>query len=43
MSVKIGIMILRKKLGFGVGEMNIIHVGGIFARTEYLATGDPLT
>ncbi|KAM3140572.1 hypothetical protein pb186bvf_007384 [Paramecium bursaria] len=43
LSVKIGIMILRQKLGFGVGEMNIIHVGGIFARTEYLATGDPLT
>lgn len=29
-------------VGFGVGELNIIHVGGIFARTEYLATGDPL-
>ncbi|CAD8074136.1 unnamed protein product [Paramecium sonneborni] len=33
---------LSVKIGFGVGEMNIIHVGGVFNRMEYLATGDPL-
>ncbi len=29
-------------IGFGIGDFNIIHVGGVFSRTEYLATGDPL-
>ncbi|CAD8172324.1 unnamed protein product [Paramecium pentaurelia] len=33
---------LSVKIGFGVGEMSIIHVGGVFNRIEYLATGDPL-
>jgi hypothetical protein len=34
---------LSVKVGFGVGKIDIIYVGGIFNRREYLATGDPLT
>jgi len=34
---------LSVKIGFGFGDINIIHVGGVFGRTEYIATGDPLT
>lgn len=33
---------LSVKIGFGVGDINIIYVGGVFDRSEYLATGDPL-
>eukprot|EP01017_Pseudomicrothorax_dubius_P008187 TRINITY_DN12666_c0_g1_i1.p1 TRINITY_DN12666_c0_g1~~TRINITY_DN12666_c0_g1_i1.p1 ORF type:complete len:421 (+),score=64.82 TRINITY_DN12666_c0_g1_i1:2-1264(+) len=33
---------LRVKIGFGVGEVTILHVGGVFNRAEYLAAGDPL-
>ena len=31
------------KIGFGIGDLNIIYVGGIFGRAEYLLAGDPLT
>ncbi len=34
---------LSVKIGFGVGKIEIIYVGGIFDRCEYIATGDPLT
>lgn len=34
---------LSVKIGFGVGDINIIYVGGVFGRSEYLATGEPLT
>lgn len=34
---------LSVKIGFGVGDINIIYVGGVFGRSEYLATGPPLT
>lgn len=34
---------LSVKIGFGIGDINIIYVGGVFGRSEYLATGDPLT
>jgi adenylate cyclase 10 len=33
---------LSVKIGFGVGDINIIYVGGVFGRSEYLATGEPL-
>ena len=28
---------------FGVGKVNIIYIGGIFDRCEYIAVGQPLT
>jgi adenylate cyclase 10 len=34
---------LNVKVGVGVGEISILHVGGIKGRMEYLATGSPLT
>jgi len=34
---------LSVKIGFGVGQVTILHVGGVFSRAEYLAAGDPLT
>ena len=34
---------LSVKIGFGIGDISIIYVGGVFGRSEYLATGDPLT
>ena len=33
---------LNVKIGVGVGEITILHVGGVFGRMEYLATGAPL-
>lgn len=33
---------LSVKIGFGVGQVTILHVGGVFSRAEYLAAGDPL-
>jgi class 3 adenylate cyclase len=33
---------LSVKIGFGVGDVTILHVGGVFKRAEYLAAGDPL-
>lgn len=33
---------LSVKIGFGVGDISIIYVGGVFNRSEYLATGQPL-
>jgi len=27
---------------FIIGNVSILHVGGVFGRMEYLATGDPL-
>lgn len=30
------------KLGVGVGELSILHVGGVYDRIEYLAAGEPL-
>jgi adenylate cyclase 10 len=33
---------LSVKIGFGYGKINIIYVGGVFGRAEYLATGEPL-
>jgi adenylate cyclase 10 len=34
---------LSVKIGFGVGEISIVYLGGVFNRSEYLATGAPLT
>ena len=33
---------LSMKVGVGVGEISILHVGGVFDRMEYIATGHPL-
>jgi class 3 adenylate cyclase len=33
---------LSIKIGVGVGEVAILHVGGVFGRMEYVATGAPL-
>ena len=33
---------LSVKIGFGIGEVTILHVGGVFSRAEYLAAGEPL-
>ena len=33
---------LSMKVGVGVGEISILHVGGVFDRMEYIATGNPL-
>lgn len=33
---------LSVKIGFGIGDINIIYVGGVYNRSEYLATGEPL-
>ena len=33
---------LNVKIGFGVGQVTILHVGGVFSREEYFAAGDPL-
>lgn len=33
---------LNIKVGVGQGKLSILHVGGVFGRLEYLATGDPL-
>ena len=33
---------LSVKIGFGIGDINIIYVGGVFNRSEFLATGEPL-
>ena len=30
------------KVGVGVGDVSILHVGGVFSRLEYVAVGDPL-
>lgn len=30
---------LSVKIGFGVGDINILYVGGVFNRNEFLATG----
>lgn len=30
----------RIKLGLGVGTVNVMHVGGVFGRLEFLCTGD---
>lgn len=34
---------LSVKIGFGIGDVTIMHVGGVFQRAEYLPAGDPLT
>ena len=39
----VGDIKLSVKIGFGVGQVTILHVGGVFSRAEYLAAGDPLT
>jgi class 3 adenylate cyclase len=33
---------LSVKIGLGVGELTILHIGGVYNRLEYLAIGDPL-
>lgn len=33
---------LSVKIGFGIGDVTILHVGGKFGRAEYLAAGEPL-
>jgi class 3 adenylate cyclase/GNAT superfamily N-acetyltransferase len=33
---------LNVKIGVGVGLISILHVGGVFGRMEYIATGQPL-
>ena len=30
------------KLGVGAGAVNLVHIGGVFGRLEYLVTGDAL-
>jgi class 3 adenylate cyclase len=32
---------LNVKVGVGVGHINILHVGGVFDRIEYMVTGQP--
>lgn len=34
---------LNVKIGFGVGKVKIIHVGGVLGRAEYLPVGEPLS
>jgi adenylate cyclase 10 len=34
---------LSVKIGFGVGEISVIYVGGVLRRCEYLPAGLPLT
>ena len=34
---------LSVKIGFGVGVVKIIHVGGVLGRSEYLPVGKPLS
>ena len=34
---------LSVKIGFGIGQVTIAHVGGVFQRAEYLPAGSPLT
>jgi class 3 adenylate cyclase len=33
---------LNVKVGVGVGAISILHIGGVFGRLEYIATGQPL-
>jgi len=33
---------LSVKIGIGVGSVSVLHVGGVYGRTEYLAVGEPL-
>lgn len=33
---------LSVKLGIGMGRVSILHVGGVYKRLEYLASGPPL-
>lgn len=33
---------LSVKVGIGFGDIMLLHMGGVFARFEYLAVGDPL-
>ena len=33
---------LSVKIGIGVGSLSVLHVGGVYGRTEYLAVGEPL-
>lgn len=35
--------LLSVKIGFGIGEVSILYVGGVNKISEFLATGDPLT
>lgn len=35
-------VILSVKIGIGVGDVTILHVGGVLQQLEYVATGDPL-
>jgi adenylate cyclase 10 len=30
------------KIGFGIGEIHIMYVGGVFNRCEFLAFGDAI-
>jgi len=38
----IGNISLSVKMGFGVGKVDIIYVGGVFDRCEYVPVGNPL-
>ena len=33
---------LSVKLGVGMGDVSVLHIGGVDGRMEYLAVGDPL-
>ena len=33
---------LSVKVGIGVGQISILHMGGVLNRLEYVAVGDPL-
>jgi len=36
-------VVLNLKLGIGVGRTNIIHIGGMYGRYEYIACGPSLS
>ena len=35
-------VVLSVKVGIGVGQISILHMGGVLNRLEYVAVGDPL-
>jgi len=36
-------MNLAVKIGIGVGDLTLLHLGGVLGRVEYVALGDGLT
>jgi class 3 adenylate cyclase len=35
-------VILSVKIGIGVGDVSVLHIGGVYGRREYCAVGQPL-